>query len=65
MPNALTVIAMGRKGSMLHADVYMEKLAVGPGFAPDLLSLDMSPYERVQVLAEAKIVIRTILQFVF
>ena len=55
MPNALTVIAMGPKGSMLHApDVYMEKLAVGPGFAPDLLSLDMSPYERVQVLAEAK-----------
>ena len=55
MPNALTVIAMGPKGSMLHApDVYMEKLAVGPGFAPDLLSLDMSPYERVQILAEAK-----------
>ena len=55
MPNALTVIAMGPKGSMLHApDVYMEKLAIGPGFAPDLLSLDMSPYERVQVLAEAK-----------
>ena len=55
MPNALTVIAMGPKGSMLHApDVYMEKLAVGPGFSPELLSLDMSPYERVQILAEAK-----------
>ena len=55
MPNALTVIAMGPKDSMLHApDVYMEKLAIGPGFSPDLLSLDMSPYERVQVLAEAK-----------
>ena len=55
MPNALTVIAMGPKDSMLHApDVYMEKLAVGPGFSPKLLSLDMSPYERVQILAEAK-----------
>ena len=55
MPNALTVIAMGPKGSMLHApDVYMEKLAVGQGFSPKLLSLDMSPYERVQILAEAK-----------
>jgi len=55
MPNALTVIAMGPQGSMLHApDVYMEKLAVGPGFSPKLLSLDMSPYERVQILAEAK-----------
>ena len=55
MPNALTVIAMGPKGSMLHApDVYMEKLAVGPGFSPSLLSLDMSPFERVKILAEAK-----------
>ena len=55
MPNALTVIAMGPQGSLLHApDVYMEKLAVGPGFSPKLLSLDMSPYERVQILAEAK-----------
>ena len=55
MPNALTVIAMGPKGSMLHApDVYMEKLAVGPEFSPSLLSLDMSPFERVKILAEAK-----------
>ena len=35
MPNALTVIAMGPRGSMLHApDVYMDKLAIGPGYAP-------------------------------
>jgi fructose-1,6-bisphosphatase II / sedoheptulose-1,7-bisphosphatase len=35
MPNALTVIAMGPRGSMLHApDVYMDKLAIGPGY-PD------------------------------
>jgi fructose-1,6-bisphosphatase II / sedoheptulose-1,7-bisphosphatase len=33
MPNALAVIAMGPRGSMLHApDVYMDKLAIGPGF---------------------------------
>jgi fructose-1,6-bisphosphatase II / sedoheptulose-1,7-bisphosphatase len=33
MPNALTVIAMGPRGSMLHApDVYMDKLAIGPGY---------------------------------
>ena len=32
MPNALAVIAMGPRGSMLHApDVYMDKLAIGPG----------------------------------
>ena len=33
MPNALTVIAMAPRGTLLHApDVYMEKLAIGPGF---------------------------------
>lgn len=55
MPNALTVIAMGPQGSMLHApDVYMEKLAIGPGYAPGVVGLEMSPAERVKALAKAK-----------
>ncbi|MGR3617058.1 MAG: class II fructose-bisphosphatase [Paracoccaceae bacterium] len=55
MPNALTVIAMGPRGSMLHApDVYMDKLAIGPGYADGVVTLDMSPRERVQALAAAK-----------
>ncbi len=55
MPNALTVIAMGPRGSMLHApDVYMDKLAIGPGFADGVVTLDMSPTERVAALAKAK-----------
>ena len=55
MPNALTVIAMGPRGSMLHApDVYMEKLAIGPGFAEGLVTLDMTPRERVAALAKVK-----------
>lgn len=55
MPNALTVIAMGPRGSMLHApDVYMDKLAIGPGFETDVVTLDMSPVERVNALAAAK-----------
>ncbi|WPY94205.1 class II fructose-bisphosphatase [Limimaricola variabilis] len=55
MPNALTVIAMGPRGSMLHApDVYMDKLAVGPGFTPGVVTLEMSPAERVAALAKAK-----------
>jgi fructose-1,6-bisphosphatase II / sedoheptulose-1,7-bisphosphatase len=55
MPNALTVIAMGPRGSMLHApDVYMEKLAIGPGYRPGLVTLAMSPAERVSALAAAK-----------
>ena len=47
MPNALTVIAMAPRGSLLHApDVYMEKLAIGPGYAVDTVTLSMSPAER-------------------
>ena len=55
MPNALTVIAMGPRGSMLHApDVYMEKLAIGPGYKNDVVTLEMSPRDRILSLAKAK-----------
>ncbi|MCJ8138945.1 class II fructose-bisphosphatase [Falsirhodobacter halotolerans] len=55
MPNALTVIAMAPRGTLLHApDVYMEKLAIGPGYAPDTVTMAMSPAERVRALARAK-----------
>jgi fructose-1,6-bisphosphatase II / sedoheptulose-1,7-bisphosphatase len=55
MPNALTVIAMAPRGTLLHApDVYMDKLAIGPGFATNLVSLEMSAKERVATLAKAK-----------
>ncbi|NQY61366.1 class II fructose-bisphosphatase [Cognatishimia sp.] len=55
MPNALTVIAMGPRGSMLHApDVYMDKLAIGPGYPEGIVTLDMSPATRVSALATAK-----------
>ena len=55
MPNALTVISMAPRGTMLHApDVYMEKLAIGPGYAEGVVTLDMSPEERVRQLAKAK-----------
>ena len=55
MPNALTVIAMAPRGTLLHApDVYMDKLAIGPGYEKDVVSLDMSPAERVRALAAAR-----------
>jgi len=55
MPNALTVIAMGPRGSMLHApDIYMDKLAIGPGYKPGVVTLAMSPAERVSALASAR-----------
>lgn len=54
-PNALAVIAMGPRGSMLHApDVYMDKLAVGPGVPRDAVDLDNSPSENVKRLADVK-----------
>ena len=55
MPNALTVIAMAPRGTLLHApDTYMDKLAIGPGYAPGVVSLDMTAKERVEALAKAK-----------
>ncbi len=55
MPNALTVIAMAPRGSLLHApDVYMDKIAVGPGYPKDVVSLDATPEENVRALAKAK-----------
>ncbi|MDP3959601.1 MAG: class II fructose-bisphosphatase [Pseudorhodobacter sp.] len=55
MPNALTVIAMAPRGTLLHApDVYMEKLAIGPGYPTDTVTLAMAPAERVRALAVAK-----------
>jgi fructose-1,6-bisphosphatase II / sedoheptulose-1,7-bisphosphatase len=55
MPNALTVIAMAPRGTLLHApDVYMDKLAIGPGYPIDTVTLSMSPAERVAALARAK-----------
>ncbi|MEM6662363.1 MAG: class II fructose-bisphosphatase [Pseudomonadota bacterium] len=55
MPNALTVVAMGPRHSMLHApDVYMDKLAIGPGYAPGVVDLDMSAGERINAFAAAK-----------
>ncbi|MFO1105019.1 MAG: class II fructose-bisphosphatase [Amaricoccus sp.] len=55
MPNSLAVIAMGPRGSMLHApDVYMEKLAIGPGYPEGIIGLDMTPTERIAAIAKAK-----------
>ncbi|MCY4300376.1 MAG: class II fructose-bisphosphatase [Aestuariivita sp.] len=52
MPNALTVIAMGPRGSILHApDVYMHKLAVGPEYSDGVISFSMAPGEQVEALA--------------
>ena len=54
-PNALAVLAIAEEGGLLNApDVYMDKLAIGPGYAEGLVSLDRTPTENVHALAAAK-----------
>ncbi len=54
-PNALAVVAMTDKGGFLNApDVYMDKIAVGPGIDPDILDLDAPIADVLGKLAKAK-----------
>ena len=54
-PNALAVLAIAEEGGLLNApDVYMEKLAIGPGYERGLVGLDRTPTQNVRALAEAK-----------
>ena len=54
-PNALAVLAIAEEGCLLNApDVYMDKIAVGPGYPKDLIDLDKTPTENVKALAKAK-----------
>ena len=54
-PNALAVLAAAEKGCLLNApDVYMEKLAVGPGYPADVISLNKTVTENVEAVAAAK-----------
>lgn len=55
LPNSLAVIAIAEKGSLLYApDVYMEKVAIGPGYPPNTVALDASPTDNVHAVAKAK-----------
>ena len=54
-PNALAVIAMAVDGGFLNApDVYMDKIAIGPGLEKDLINIDNAPLSNLQNLAKAK-----------
>jgi fructose-1,6-bisphosphatase II / sedoheptulose-1,7-bisphosphatase len=55
MPNALAVLAISERGGLLHApDIYMNKIAIGPGYAPGTVDLDASPAANIEALAKAK-----------
>ena len=55
LPNALAVIAIAEDGSLLNApDAYMQKIAIGPGYAEGTVDLDATPVENLNALATAK-----------
>jgi len=55
LPNSLAVIAFAEKGSLLYApDVYMEKIAIGPGYPANTVSLKATPTENIHAVARAK-----------
>ncbi len=54
-PNSLAVLAAAEEGNLLNApDVYMDKLAVGPGYPDGIISLTKTPTENVNAVAAAK-----------
>lgn len=55
MPGAIATMAMADGGTLLHApDVYMQKIAIGPGYAKNVIELDAPPEENIRRLAKAK-----------
>ncbi|MCT8265892.1 class II fructose-bisphosphatase [Afifella sp. JA880] len=55
LPNSLAVIAITHRNGLLNApDVYMDKLAIGPGYPEDFIELDMPPEEIVRRIAKEK-----------
>src|SRR3954451_3196076 len=55
LPNALAVIAVAERGSLLKVPViYMDKIAIGPGYPDGLVDLDAPPAANLKALAKAK-----------
>ncbi len=55
MSNALAVVAMAQGGTLLHApDVYMDKIACGPGYKEDVIDLDAPVEDNINAIAKEK-----------
>src|SRR5499426_1487287 len=55
MPGAIATVAMADEGTLLHApDVYMEKIAIGPGYPKGVVDLDAPADQNIVNLAKAK-----------
>ena len=55
MPGSIAVMSMSAGGGLLYApDVYMDKIAIGPGYASGIVDLDRSPEDNIEAMAKAK-----------
>ena len=55
LPNALSVLAVAKKGNLLNApDIYMEKIAIGSNLPQKVVDLDFDVKTNIKRLAEAK-----------
>ncbi len=55
MPGAIATLAVAEHGTLLHApDIYMDKIAVGPGYPKDVVDLDAPADDNIRKLAKAK-----------
>ena len=55
LPDSMAVIAIAEKGSLLYApDVYMAKIAVGPGYRAGIIDIDAPVADNIEALAKAK-----------
>jgi fructose-1,6-bisphosphatase II / sedoheptulose-1,7-bisphosphatase len=55
MPGSIATMAMAEGGTLLNApDVYMDKIAIGPGYARSVVDLDAPTEDNIHALAKAK-----------
>ena len=55
LPNALSVLAVCKKGHLLNApDIYMEKVAIGASLPKNLIDLDFGVKKNIELLSQAK-----------
>src|SRR5271155_4055933 len=55
MPGAIATLAMANEGALLHApDIYMDKIAIGPGYPKGVVDLDAPADQNILNLAKAK-----------
>jgi fructose-1,6-bisphosphatase II / sedoheptulose-1,7-bisphosphatase len=55
MPGSIATLALAEHGTLLHApDIYMDKIAVGPGYPKGVVDLDAPAEDNIRSLANAK-----------